>query len=184
MKVKFDKDGIMKMALFEKITNAEVMDCISDDERIIFIVKEGDIGAAIGKGGENVRNATEKFGKRIDVVEYSTDLKQFVRNLLAPLKLDDVWVKKYNDDLVVYVRVHPKLRKSIVGDRGKNINRTVDIIKRLTDATNIKVISDSRPPKKFNSNKPKTDKPAEKQSTDKPAEKQSNEPKEIIEKTE
>ena len=141
------------MALFEKLTNAEVVDCISDDERIMFIVKEGDIGAAIGKGGENVRMATEKFGAKLDIVEYSSDLKQFVRNLFAPLKLDDVWLKKYGDDLVVYIRVHPRLRKTIVGDQGKNINKMVNVLKRLTDATNIRVISDSRTPRKpYNKN--------------------------------
>lgn len=119
MKVKITRDDMMKISLFEKMTGADVMDCISDDERIVFIVKEGDVGAAIGKGGENVKTAMEKFGKKIDIIEYSTDLKKFVRNVFAPLKLEDVWIKKFGDDVVVYIRVHPKLRRTIIGNRGK-----------------------------------------------------------------
>lgn len=144
MKVRITRDDMMKITLFEKITGANVMDCISDDERIVFVIKEGDVGAAIGKGGENVKLATEKFGKKIDIIEFSTDLKKFVRNVFAPLKLEDVWVKKYGDDVVVYVRVHPKLRRTIIGNRGKNIDRAVNIVSRLSDVKNIKVVSEQR----------------------------------------
>jgi len=144
MKVRINRDDMMKISLFEKITEADVLDCISDDERIVFIVKEGDIGAAIGKGGENVKTAMEKFNKKIDVIEYSSDIKKFVRNIFEPLKLEDVWLKKFNGKLVVYVRVHPKLRRAIIGINGKNIDRAVNILSRLSDAKNIKVISEPR----------------------------------------
>jgi|GEM_PF-490588 N utilization substance protein A len=144
MKVKLNTDDIMKISFFEKMTGAHVMDSISDDEKIVFVVKEGDIGAAIGKGGENVRNAMEKFGKKIDLIEYSDDLKQFVRNIFAPAKLEDVWIKKFGDDLVVYIRIHPKLRKSIIGDKGKNIDRAVSIASRLAGVKNIKVVAGLR----------------------------------------
>lgn len=144
MKVKLNTDDIMKISFFEKMTGAHVMDSISDDKKIVFVVKEGDIGAAIGKGGENVRNAMEKFGKKIDLIEYSDDLKQFVRNIFAPAKLEDVWIKKFGDDLVVYIRIHPKLRKSIIGDKGKNIDRAVSIASRLAGVKNIKVVAGLR----------------------------------------
>ncbi len=144
MKVKLNTDDIMKISFFEKMTGAHVMDSISDDEKIVFVVKEGDIGAAIGKGGENVRNAMEKFGKKIDLIEYSDDLKQFVRNIFAPAKLEYVWIKKFGDDLVVYIRIHPKLRKSIIGDKGKNIDRAVSIASRLAGVKNIKVVAGLR----------------------------------------
>ncbi|WP_018154641.1 NusA-like transcription termination signal-binding factor [Methanothermococcus thermolithotrophicus] len=144
MKVKLNTDDIMKISFFEKMTGAHVMDSISDDEKIVFVVKEGNIGAAIGKGGENVRNAMEKFGKKIDLIEYSDDLKQFVRNIFAPAKLEDVWIKKFGDDLVVYIRIHPKLRKSIIGDKGKNIDRAVSIASRLAGVKNIKVVAGLR----------------------------------------
>ena len=147
MKVKLTTDDIMKINFFEKLTGAEVMDCISDDERIVFVVKEGNMGAAIGRGGENVKTAMEKFNKKIDIIEYSKDLKKFVRNIFEPLKLEDVWIKKQNGKLVVYVRVDPKLKRAIIGERGKNINRAVTIMSRLSDAKTIKVIAGFRKPR-------------------------------------
>jgi N utilization substance protein A len=64
MRIKLNTEDIMRISLFEKMTGANVIDSTSDDEKIVFVVKEGDIGAAIGKGGENVKNATDKFGKK------------------------------------------------------------------------------------------------------------------------
>ncbi|WP_421078139.1 NusA-like transcription termination signal-binding factor [Methanothermococcus sp. Ax23] len=182
MKVKITRDDMMKISLFEKMTGADVMDCISDDERIVFIVKEGDVGAAIGKGGENVKTAMEKFGKKIDIIEYSTDLKKFVRNVFAPLKLEDVWIKKFGDDVVVYIRVHPKLRRTIIGNRGKNIDRAVGIVSRLSDIKNIKVVSEPRKkpkgkyPKKFE----KTEKPESAQAENSSAEAKEPETEKVV----
>ena len=144
MKVRLTTDDIMKINYFEKLTGAEVIDCVSDDERIVFVVKEGNMGAAIGRGGENVKTAMEKFNKKVDIVEYSKDLKKFVRNIFEPLKLEDVWIKKQNGKLVVYIRVDPKLKRAIIGERGKNINRAITIMSRLSDAKNIRVISGFR----------------------------------------
>lgn len=144
MRIKLNTEDIMRISLFEKMTGANVIDSTSDEEKIVFVVKEGDIGAAIGKGGENVKNATDKFGKKIDLIEYSEDLKQFIKNIFAPIELEDVWVKKFGNDLVVYVRVHPRLRRAIIGDKGKNIDRAVDIAGRLAGVKNIKVVAGLR----------------------------------------
>ncbi|EHP87916.1 NusA-like transcription termination signal-binding factor [Methanotorris formicicus] len=144
MKVRLTTDEIMKIGYFEKLSGATVLDCICDDERIVFVVKEGDMGAAIGKGGENVKTAMEKFGKKIDVIEYSSNLKKFIRNIFAPIELEDVWFKKVKGDLIAYIRINPKFRRTVIGNRGKNIERAVEIAKRHTDIKNIRVIVGSR----------------------------------------
>ncbi|MGL6297993.1 MAG: NusA-like transcription termination signal-binding factor, partial [Methanobacteriaceae archaeon] len=51
MSVKLSATEIRYIALFEDITGAMVKDCIIDDDngKIIFVVKNGDMGLAIGK---------------------------------------------------------------------------------------------------------------------------------------
>jgi len=54
--IKFTSLEMRFIALFQSITGATVKDCIVDSDlnRIIFVVKEGNIGMAIGKRGKNI----------------------------------------------------------------------------------------------------------------------------------
>ena len=58
------------IALFESITGASVKDCILDEEanRVIFVVKEGDVGMAIGKGGKNIHLLERMTSKRHEII--------------------------------------------------------------------------------------------------------------------
>ena len=54
--IKFSSKEIKIIALFESMTGAMVRDCIIDEEhsKITFVVKNGEMGLAIGKGGSTV----------------------------------------------------------------------------------------------------------------------------------
>jgi N utilization substance protein A len=157
-KVRLTTEEIMKIGFFEKIANVPILDCVLNDERVAFIVKEGDVGAAIGKGGENVKTAEEKFGKKVDIIEYSDDWRKFIRNIFAPVQLDDVWVKRVGKDVVAFIKISPRVRKSVFGEKGKNLERALEILKRHTKITKIKVIVENS---KFKRRRPR--KPAKKQ---------------------
>ena len=59
MSIKLSANEIRYIALFESMTGAMVKDCIIDDEhgKVTFVVKNGDMGLAIGKGGSSVSKA-------------------------------------------------------------------------------------------------------------------------------
>ena len=80
--IKLTTDQMKLMSLFQNITKATARDCIEDEkrDRIIFVVNEGKMGLAIGKGGAHIKslqNNEISFGKNI---EQSTIL-----NRLPPL---------------------------------------------------------------------------------------------------
>ncbi|WP_456418586.1 NusA-like transcription termination signal-binding factor [Methanocaldococcus infernus] len=150
-KLRLTTDEIMKIGLFEKISNVPVLDCVATEDRLAFIVKEGDAGAAIGKGGEHVKTAEEKFGKKVDIIEYSDDWRKFIRNIFAPLQLEDVWIKRVGKDVIAYIRINPRIRRAIYGEKGKNLERALNILKRHTKITKIRVIvGDNRRKEKKN----------------------------------
>lgn len=86
------------------LTRATALDCIIDErfDRIVYLIKEGDMGLAIGRKGSNIRKMQRVLGKRIEMVEYSPEIEKFTGNVFKPA--DVVGVKKEDDGrLTVYI---------------------------------------------------------------------------------
>jgi transcription antitermination factor NusA-like protein len=50
------------------------------------LVKKEDVGKAIGKAGEHVKDLMNKLQKKIDVIPFSDDLKEFIQLILNTTK--------------------------------------------------------------------------------------------------
>ena len=83
MEVKLSAESIRYLTLFESLTGASVKDCIVQDDKVIFVVRKGDMGIAIGKGGINVERARELIGKKIEIIEHSDDPVEFITKFLS-----------------------------------------------------------------------------------------------------
>jgi N utilization substance protein A len=115
--VKLTTEGIRYIALFESLTGAIARDCYVDDEndRVIFVVKNGDMGLAIGKNGNNINRVKKSIGKHIEIVEYSDEKVQVV--------------VKENRKLA-YVEVMSKDRGIAIGKNGRNIQKAKVLTQR------------------------------------------------------
>src|SRR5438046_9082744 len=81
VEIVFDEQTIKYVALFQDLTRTTVVDCVDATDKLIFVVKEGDIGKAIGKKGENIAKLKRLMNKDIHVVEYSDQPDRFVANV-------------------------------------------------------------------------------------------------------
>jgi len=130
------------IALFESITSATVKDCIIDDElnRIIFIVKEGDIGAAIGKGGKNIRLLERMTGKKHEIIEHSDNPVQFIKNALKPARVNEVRItERPNGKTIAVVSVNPRDKGVAIGKNGRNAERIRFLAKRYFQIQNVSI---------------------------------------------
>ncbi|VVB76500.1 NusA-like KH domain protein [Candidatus Tiddalikarchaeum anstoanum] len=84
---KLDTDAIKQIAFFESITHAKVSDCAEIEDKLLFIVGEGNIGKAIGKNGSNVKLLEQKFNKKVEIIEFNNDPAKFVANILRPVEV-------------------------------------------------------------------------------------------------
>jgi N utilization substance protein A len=125
MSVKLSADDMRHIALFESITGASVVDCLADEKgkKITFIVRPGDIGLAIGKGGSRIKRVKHTMGKSIDVIEYSENPVEFVKNILLPAKVVGVNVIEREGRKVALVDVDSSDRGLAIGRGGQNIQR-------------------------------------------------------------
>lgn len=129
---KLSTDEIQYIALFESITRAHSMDCIVDlDEgKVTYVVKNGDMGLAIGKKGVNINRVKKTLGKNVVVIEYSDDPTEFVKNIFHPLRVKNVELQKQNDATIARVTVDDRDRASAIGRGGKNIQWAKMLAKR------------------------------------------------------
>jgi len=97
--IKLTSDELRLMALFQSITSATARDCIVDDkmDRVIFIVNKGQMGLAIGKGGSTIKQLQNMVAKKIELVEFSDDAAEFIRNMLNAEMINDVRISERGD---------------------------------------------------------------------------------------
>ncbi len=130
------------IALFESITSATVKDCIVDDEqsRIIFIVKEGDIGVAIGKGGKNIRLLERMTSKKHEIIEHSGNPQQFIKNALKPARVNEIRITERPDGKsIAFVAVNPQDKGVAIGKNGRNAERIRFLAKRYFQIQNVSI---------------------------------------------
>jgi N utilization substance protein A len=125
---------------FESLTGAGSRDCVVDNrnERIIFVINPGDMGLAIGKSGSSIKKASEVMGKRIEVVEYSTDPAQFLRNCFLPAQVTGVdFDTNEEDQQVAHIEVRSEDRGLAIGKAGKNIFKAKVLALRQHDIADV-----------------------------------------------
>ncbi|NHI83321.1 MAG: NusA-like transcription termination signal-binding factor [Candidatus Thorarchaeota archaeon] len=138
--VKLSMEDMSLIATFERITGAAAVDVVLDDEseRIIFVVREKQLGKAIGKGGSNVKAAAEALGRVIDVVEIADTPEEFVRSALAPARVEEVKIIVHRDgNRVASVTVKSEDRGIAIGKDGRNVARARILARRHFDLNNV-----------------------------------------------
>lgn len=135
-RIKYDSDSMSLMALFESLTGAKVKDCIVN-EKVIFIIEENEMGKAIGKSGANIKMVEGKLKKKVKLVEFSSDLLQFVKNMAYPAGVADVT----HDGGIVTIRGKDTSSKAmLIGRERQSISHLSDIVKRYFSVREIKVV--------------------------------------------
>ena len=124
------------ITLFESMTGAKVKDCISD-ENLLFIMEENEMGRAIGKNGANIKKMENALKKKIRLAEFSSDVLQFVKNMIYPIEVLDIGQENG------VITIHGKdmnAKAMLIGRERKNINHLGSIVKRYFDIKEIKVL--------------------------------------------
>ena len=137
VKIKYDFNIIKFISAFESLTNASVKDCFIKNEKIIFVVKENQIGKALGKKGSNIKRIEGLFKKKIKIIEFNPDLLQFVKNTIYPVKVKDI---KEEDSKVIITPADSKTRGYLIGRAAVNLRNTEEIVKRYFDVDEIRVV--------------------------------------------
>ena len=146
--IKIDRQSMELISLFNNISGAIIKDCIifespeNQSEIVIFLVKKEDVGKAIGKAGEHVKDLMEKLQKKIDVIPWSDNLELFIQYILNTsknsIKVQNIEIKESkNQKKTVIISVRPQDRGKAIGKEGSMIRKIKDLVLRHWEVDNV-----------------------------------------------
>lgn len=137
--ITFTADTLRYISLFESMTKTRVKDCMEVEDKLVYVVEPGEANKAVGKKGENVIKLKNTTGKNIQVVEFSDDPEQFIRNVFYIYNVQDVKIEDRGNIKHATVTVDPQVKGRAIGKAGKNLKIARDIVNRHHDIQSISV---------------------------------------------
>ena len=142
--IKLTTDQIRLISLFQNVTKTTARDCLDDEkqDKIIFVVNEGKMGLAIGKGGSNIKSLQNILKRNVELVEHFDDPIKFLKNILNPKFVNEVKLDtKQDGSLQAIVIVDQGKKGLVVGREGRNAERARLFAKRYFNISNVLINS-------------------------------------------
>lgn len=142
--IKLTSDELKLISLFSSVTSATARDCIVDEkmDRVIFVVSKGQMGLAIGKGGVTIKQLQSVVGRKVELVEFSDNPTEFIRNMLGGDMVSDVRMNERMDgSQQAIVTVDARKKGAVVGREGRNAEKARLLAKRYFNITNVLITS-------------------------------------------
>jgi N utilization substance protein A len=138
MKTKYDVETLQLMSLFEKITRSKLKDCFFSKDKLYFIVQHGDLRRALGPKKENVQKIVKATNRNIKIVEFSPNVLDFTKNIMHPLRMEDVGMV---DGVITIKGTDVKTKGLMIGARAQNLRNYESIVQKyFEDVKEIKVV--------------------------------------------
>lgn len=137
--ITFTEDTLRYISLFETITKTRVKDCMEAEDKLVFVVDPGHANRAVGRGGENVIRLKNTTGKNIQVIEYSDEPEEFIKNVFYNYSVQSVTIENRGNIIHATVTVDPKVKGRAIGKNGRNLKIARDIVNRHHNVQSISV---------------------------------------------
>ncbi len=146
--IRIDREAMELISLFNNITGAIIKDCLifqspeNNAEIVIFLVKKEDVGKAIGKAGEHVKDLMVKLQKKIDVIPWSDKLEEFIQFILNTsknsIKVQNIEIRENkNQKKTIIISVRPQDRGKAIGKEGSMIRKIKELVLRHFEVDNV-----------------------------------------------
>jgi transcription termination/antitermination protein NusA len=138
--ITLSNETVQCINLASKSTGANVLDCVVEEDRVVFVVEKGQLGIAIGSKAKNLEKLRSMFKKNVKFVEFDSDKARFVSNLCKPYEVTKVSVEGTDDAAVVRIEVNPSDKSKLIGKGGRNINMIRKIAQRHHPIKDVQIV--------------------------------------------
>ena len=139
MRVTLSDAARRRIGLFDDVTGATALDCLTDETGVCFLVAAGEMADAIGPDGRTVNKLEDRLGERVTLVETADTAERFVANALAPAVVHNVTVSE-NRSTVAYAEVDRADTGVAIGRDGRTIDLARRLAKRHFDIDEIELV--------------------------------------------
>ncbi|WP_160134295.1 NusA-like transcription termination signal-binding factor [Halococcus salsus] len=139
MRVTLSDAARRRIGLFDDVTGATALDCLTDETGVCFLVAAGEMADAIGPDGRTVNKLEDRLGERVTLVETADTPERFVANALAPAVVHNVTVSE-NRSTVAYAEVDRADTGVAIGRDGRTIDLARRLAKRHFDIDEIELV--------------------------------------------
>ncbi|PIN79737.1 NusA-like transcription termination signal-binding factor [Candidatus Woesearchaeota archaeon CG10_big_fil_rev_8_21_14_0_10_34_8] len=138
VKIRYTNELMGVMSLFNKITRVSAKDCFEDKLGLLtFVVDQVLIGKAVGKKATNVKKLEQLLKRKLRIIGYTSEVKQFLRNVIYPLKVSSI---EQADEVLTIKDDDKKTKSLLIGRNAQNLRNTESIVNRyFSHITEIKV---------------------------------------------
>lgn len=128
--IMFSNEAMQYIKMAVNIIKTDIIDCVITADKLIFIVKKGHLGAAIGIKAKNLEKLRKLFKKNIKFVELDSNSERFIINLFKPYKIKNIVLEGEKDSIVAKVEVDISDKSKVIGKGGRNIEIIREIARR------------------------------------------------------
>jgi len=125
--IMISNEDIQYIKMASKITKTDILDCMIVDDKVVLIVRKGQLGLAIGYKAKNLEKLRDLFKKNIKFVEFDENKEKFILNLCKPYQVNKIEFEGEGDLTVVKLEVKISDKSKIIGKGVRNI----DLIRKL-----------------------------------------------------
>jgi len=133
-------ETVQYINLASTYSGANILDCVVEDDRVVFIVEKGQLGIAIGSKAKNLEKLRMLFKKIVKFVEFDEDKTRFVVNLCKPYNVTKVSFEENEGTSVARIEVNPRDKSKLIGKGGRNINMIRKMAKRHHQIKDVQII--------------------------------------------
>lgn len=113
--MKLEKEEIFFINQLDKQTGVIAKDCLVSGKTVTFLIKNPEMGKAIGKNGKKIKSLTKKLGRKIELIAFFDGPKKFFKKALPKTEFEKI--KAENNSIIL--KVNSMEKKKIKQKMGK-----------------------------------------------------------------
>jgi len=136
--MKLQEKEIMLINALDNQAGVSAKDCLSENNQVTFLVKENEVGRAIGKDGANIKYLSNKIKKNIEIIPYYDKPELFLKKNMKNVKFNAIQYNKTKNQGIIFIELDNENKKKLQQENNK-LKKIKVLLERNYEIKSIKI---------------------------------------------